>query len=144
MASEKTVTVQVSRRFTASAERVFDAWLEPAHARQFLFATPTGEMIRCKIDARIGGSYSIVERRDGEDVEHVGEYTQIDRPRQLEFTLRVPKFSDATSVIRIDITELDDGCELTLTSEDVPTEWAESSREGWGGILETLAGIVVG
>ena len=135
-------SIQVSRRFTASAERVFDAWLDPERAGRFLFCTPTGEMVRCEIDARVGGRYVLVERRDGEDVEHLGEYREIERPRRLVFTLQVPKFSRDTSVIIIEITPLDTGCELTLTDGSVPAEWVESSREGWTSILEGLAVIV--
>ena len=36
----------ITHSFAAAPERVFDAWLDPAIARRFLFATPTGEMIR--------------------------------------------------------------------------------------------------
>ena len=39
-----TMTVQVTRTFDASPERVFDAWLNPEMARRFLFATPTGQI----------------------------------------------------------------------------------------------------
>ena len=44
------VIVRVSHRFDAAAERVYDAFLDPAKASQFLFATATGEIVRCDID----------------------------------------------------------------------------------------------
>lgn len=46
------------------------------------------------IDPRVGRRYSIVDRRDGQDVEHTGEYLEIDRPRHLVFTLEVPLYSE--------------------------------------------------
>jgi len=73
MTAENPGTVIIKRRFDFSIERVFDAWLDPAKASQFLFTTPTGKMARVEIDARVGGSFNIT-RRDGEDVEHVGTY----------------------------------------------------------------------
>jgi uncharacterized protein YndB with AHSA1/START domain len=132
-------TVQVTRRFSASAERVFDAWLDPNSAGKWLFATPTGKMVKVKIDARVGGSYIIVEQRDGVDVEHTGEYLEIDRPRRLVFTLKVPKYSQENTKLTIEIRPLESGCELTLTHEGVLPDYIASTTSGWNMILDQLA-----
>jgi uncharacterized protein YndB with AHSA1/START domain len=134
----ETTSIQVTRNFVASPERVFDAWLDPAIARRFLFATPTGEMIRVEIDARVGGKFLIIRRTDGDDVEHVGEYLVIERPRRLVFTFAVPKFSPQFTQVTIEIKPAANGCTLTLTHEGVLPEWAERTQEGWGMILGTL------
>ena len=130
--------VCVTRRFNTSPERVFDAWLDPDRAAKWLFATPTGEMVRVEIDARVGGSFVFVDRRNGEDVEHTGEYLEIDRPRRLVFTFGVPKYSPLFTRVIIDIVARDDGCELTLTNEDVPPEYLSSNEEGWTRIFDQL------
>ena len=141
MSTQTTATVRVKHRFTASAERVFDAWLDPAKARRFLFATPTGQMVRAEIDPRVGGQFTFTDRRDGEDVDHTGEYLEIDRPRRLVFTFMVPKYSSVVTRVTIDIVPLESGCELTLTHEGVLKEYEEGSKEGWSGILAALATI---
>ena len=82
MTAEGSVDVRVTRRFGASPERVFDAWLDPERAGRFLYATAEGEMVRVEIDARVGGRFVIVERRDGQDVEHTGEYLEIEEFRK--------------------------------------------------------------
>lgn len=138
------VQLSVKRQFTASAERVFDAFLDPSRAGQFMFATATGKMVRVEIDPRVGGAYAFVDRRDGEDVEHVGEYLEISRPRRLVFTLRVERYSKDESVVSIEITPRGTGCELTLT-QSLPKEYAEHlSRveEGWGAILAHAATVI--
>jgi uncharacterized protein YndB with AHSA1/START domain len=133
-------TLTVTRRFSASAETVFDAWLNPAIARRFLFATPDGEMLRTDIEAKVGGRFNITERRpDMGDVTHVGEYLEIERPRRLVFTFAVPQFDPAYTTVAIDIAALaEGGCELTLTHGGVLEEWAKGTQEGWGKILDTL------
>jgi uncharacterized protein YndB with AHSA1/START domain len=138
MTAENPGTIVITRRFDFSIERVFDAWLDPAKASKFLFATPTGQMVRVDIDARVGGSFNIT-RRDGDDVEHIGTYLEIDRSRRLVFTFSVPKYSAEVTRVIIDLEPLPTGCELTLTHEGVLPEWLESGREGWGKILDGLS-----
>jgi uncharacterized protein YndB with AHSA1/START domain len=138
VATEKPVSVQVTRRFEASAERVFDAWLDPVKAGEWLFATETGQMVRAEVDPRVGGSFNFTDRRDGEDVEHVGEYLVIDRPRRLVFTFAVPKYSRASTQVSIDIVPIGTGCEMTLTHNGVLPEFESRAQEGWGKILDAL------
>ena len=64
MVTENLRSLQVVRRFDASAERVFDAWLDPNTAGKWLFATESGQMVRVEIDPRVGGSFNFT-RRDG-------------------------------------------------------------------------------
>ena len=140
------VLVRVTRRFGASAERVFDAFLDPDRARRFMFATPAGQVVRAEVDPRVGGRYVFTDRRDGEDVEHFGEYLEIDRPRRLVFSFSVDRSSTDADRVSIDIVPLESGCELTLTHEMKP-EWAAyagRTQDGWTTMLEGLAAVVEG
>jgi uncharacterized protein YndB with AHSA1/START domain len=139
MNTEQAAIVRVTHRFSASPERVFDAWLDPATTGKWLFATPGGQMVRVAIDARVGGAFAFVDRRDGEDIEHVGEYQEITRPRRLAFTFAVPKFSAQRTRVTVEIVPRGSGCELTLTHENVLPEWASRTEAGWGMLLDRLA-----
>jgi uncharacterized protein YndB with AHSA1/START domain len=141
MSTRTTTTVRVSHRFTATPERVFYAWLDPAKARKFLFATPNGQMVRAETDPRVGGQFTFTDRRDGEDVVHTGEYLEIDRPRRLVFNFAVPKYWSEATRVTIEIVPRDGGCELTLTHDGVITEYQERTVEGWSKILAGLAAI---
>ena len=132
-------SVRVERVYSASCERVFDAWLDPETAGRWLYATPDGQMVRVEIDARPGGRYEIVERRDGEDVLHTGIYEEIERPSRLVFTLQVPKYSERSSRVAIDLAPESEGCRLVLDAGEESAEDAEKYRKGWSTILEGLA-----
>lgn len=138
----KNPSVTVTHRFDAAPQRVFDAWLDPRIAAKWLFATSGGEMVRAEIDPRVGGRYSFVDRRDGQDVEHTGEYLVIERPALLVFTFAVPLYSPEYDHVTVEIRPLDGGCELTLTNEMSPeifSEWGEKTQEGWNTLLDGLA-----
>ena len=100
------------------------------------------QLIKVEIDPRVGGAYAFVDRRDGDDVAHVGEYLEIDRPRRVVFTFGVPKYSPLVTTVTIDIVPLEDGCDLTLTNEGVLPEYDQPGISGWTRILEGLAASV--
>jgi uncharacterized protein YndB with AHSA1/START domain len=132
--------------FAVAPARVFDAFLDLNVARRFLFATATGEMITAQIDARLGGQFTFIERRpDMGEVRHVGEYLQIERPRRLVFSFGVPQFSPRMTTVTIDIRPSAGGCELTLTNDGVPPDYAARNQDGWkrilGGLLPAYEGV---
>ena len=136
------VILTVTRDIAAPSETVFDAWLDPAIARRFLFATPDGEMLICEIDARVGGRALIVERRAGGDARHHLLFDEIDRPHRLVFRFRAdPAKEGEWTRAEIDFAAQGDGTRLTLTHEMDPA-WAayeEQTRKGWTMILASLA-----
>jgi uncharacterized protein YndB with AHSA1/START domain len=135
------VVVRVTRRFDATPERVFDAWLDPATAGRWLFATADGQMQRVQIEARVGGHYAIVERRPNGDAEHFGRYLEIDRPRRLVFTLAMEEDAEQGDRITVEIAADGDGSLLTLTHEMAPenAEYAKPAESGWTMVLAALA-----
>jgi uncharacterized protein YndB with AHSA1/START domain len=143
--SDAKVLVRVTHRFDASAERVYDAFLDPSRASTFMFATATGQIVRCDIDARVGGTFTIVDRRNGEDIPHTGTYLALEKPRRIVFTLSVEKYSTDTDTVTIEISPLRKGCEVTLTHEMKATylPFQDRAREGWAGILDLAAELLV-
>ncbi len=135
-------TVRVTRRFAASPERVFDAWLDPKRAGKFLFSTPTGTMVRVEIDARVGGTFRFTDRRDGEDIDHTGTYVEIDRSKRLVFTFAVPKFSAESTRVTVEISPEGSGSMLTLTHDGVLPDYAERTQSGWTMILDRLERVI--
>ena len=142
---QDSVHARATHRFDASAERVYDAFLDPSQAGKFLFATPTGQIVRCETDARVGGTFTIVDRRGGENVVHTGKYLTLERPRRIVFTLSVPKYSSEETNVTIEIAPLAKGCELTLTHEMKSTDVQarERAEEGWTAILDVAAELLV-
>jgi uncharacterized protein YndB with AHSA1/START domain len=144
------VIVRVTHRYNVPALRVFDAWLSPALAARFLFATRTGNILQCEIDPQVGGGFTVTDRRpvtDGEEsfleARHRGVYVEIDRPGRLVFDLSIEPSFDAPTRVTIDVVPMGANlCDLVLAHELGDSEDArantERTRLGWDTMLRQL------
>ena len=141
MAVTPFIPLRVTRRYAAPCERVFDAWLDADRARRWLFATPTGTMVRAEIDARPGGQWRFVERRGDDEALHRGTYIVVDRPHRIAFTFAVDEDSEGERV-SVDVAPIEGGgCDLTLVHAMSAeyADYAQKTIDGWSAILAGLA-----
>jgi uncharacterized protein YndB with AHSA1/START domain len=142
MTDKSPLKVVVTHSFGASQERVFDAWLDPEMVGKWMFS-PTlleQEVVSISVDPRVGGSFSFVVRRHGKEIDHIGKYLEIERPRRLVFTWGVKQDSGDSSRVMVDIIAQGTGSELTLTHELDPA-WADyesRTRDSWTKMLQVL------
>jgi len=134
----------ITRRFDASAERMFEAFLNPETARKWLFTSPDTDIAarRVEIDGQVGGKRLMTNPCDGMVIEGIGEYLEIDRPRRLVFTFAIPQFGPYVDRIVIEIVPDGSGCILTLTHESLPPEYHEATKNGWGKMFNRLAEVL--
>jgi uncharacterized protein YndB with AHSA1/START domain len=140
------VKAVVTKRFNVPAGRVFDAWLDPALIGRWMFGPNVREerIVRLGTEPRVGGKFSFVVERAGVEIDHVGEYLEIERPRLLVFTWATRDRLPETSRVIIEITPLDGECELTLTHVMDPG-WAafvDRAAGSWRMMLDVLAGTL--
>lgn len=147
------VFVHESHSYNLPCERVFDAWLTPALAGRFLFASRMGNIMHCEIDPRVGGAFTVTDRRpnpDGDEsffeAQHRGVYVEIDRPRRIVFDFCVEPYADATSRVTIEISSSGTGCDLMLThdlGDDADAaSYADRTRRGWSAMLRQLEKVL--
>lgn len=140
MTSPDSIAVLVERDIDASCEAVFDAWLDPALAARFLFATDAGAVVRCDIDARVGGTFTVVDRRADGDAAHFGVWLALERPRHLAFAFSLEGHDPGAERVTVDITPRGDGCTVVLVhAMDARwRDWTDRTRGGWTSMLDAL------
>jgi len=137
--NKTTVPVVVARFIDAPPQRVYDAWLIPQNASKWLFATPTGRMIRAEIEPKVGGRFRLTDRRDGVDVDHVGKFVELLPGKRVAFTFTVPLYSKEETLVRVDLSPKGKGTKVVLTHEGVLPEYSAKTMDGWTKILDGLA-----
>lgn len=130
--------VVVRRTIAASAEELFDAWLDP-EALAIWMRPGTTRQTRAAVDARVGGRYEIVMEVDDRSIPHTGEYRVIDRPRQLVFTWHSPYTDRRDTLVTVDFLPADRQTRIVVTHELLPASELESHRRGWTDALDNLS-----
>ena len=132
--------LELSHKYAASREDLFDAWLDPRMLAQFMTPGPDMSVPEAKSDAREGGRFLVVMRAGDQDLPHAGTYKTIDRPNRLAFTWESPMSPIEDSTVTLDFEEVDGGTNLRLTHVRFPSEESRANHEGgWTRILATLA-----
>ena len=125
----------VERTLAALPDRVFRAWTDPEELIRWLSPSPDGS---AEVDLRVGGKFRIVMSGGGREIEHTGEYREVEAPHRLVFTW-VSEFTDGESVVTVEQHPTADGrTRLVLSHERLPVEHAESHEQGWGMFIEAL------
>lgn len=135
--SPNTATVVVRRTIAASAEELFDAWLDPASASEIM-RPGGGAPAEVVIDARVGGAFSILMHGATKPHPHRGTYRVIDRPSRLVFTWFSESTGEKESVVTVEFKSATGGTEVVLTHTQLPEATKEGHTRGWTDILTWL------
>ena len=143
----------VTRVFQAPPERVFSAFTEPEQfARWWGTESVEVPVDSVSIDAREGGRWAAqmrVPMDEGEElmiIDWSGEYTEVDPPRRLAYTLKDDPGREAGAPVVVDFEELPEGAGtrviLTQTSPDFTPEQTQATVAGYSDFFDALAGVL--
>lgn len=137
---------RVSHRFDATADEVYEAWLDPKMVRRWMQAALkgfglAGDVQQIEIEARVGGQFLFSDLRDGKEVRHRGTYLELERPTLIAFTWIVDdQDHEDPSQVRLRIQPEESGCTATLVHELDPkwSEYLSQTEDGWARMLENV------
>ncbi len=144
------IEARTSHRFTATAERVYDTWLDARQVRLWMAAALksfgfAGDIQRIEIDARVGGKFFFSDMRDGKEAQHWGNYIELDRPRKIIFTWIVDESEEANpSKVTLTIQSESTGCVASIVHE-MDAKWVDyvaRTESGWSRMLQQVDNLL--
>jgi uncharacterized protein YndB with AHSA1/START domain len=133
----------LTRIVNAPRERVFRAFIEPAHMQQWW--APRGyRMLSCALNLHEGGTWRmrIQSEETGEILSEAGVYRTIRAPECLSFThswVRLDGTLTHATLVTVDFADRRGKTEISFHQTDFPSTAAcRSHEEGWGSSLELL------
>ena len=136
MADENEIVLH--RLLPSPPAAVFAAWTDPAKLARWI--SPFGRA-EAEVDLRVGGAFRIVMLGPDREIEHTGEYREVDPPRRLVFTWRSPYTGPEPSLVTVECQPDPEDAgktRLRLVHAHVAPEHVGPHRGGWGAILDHL------
>ena len=136
----------ITRTFAASRELVYDAFTKPEHfSVWFGTAAVDVPLETLHMDVRVGGRWTaVMHLPDGTAKDWEGEYTELDRPSRLAFTLSDQIGADAGEPVTVDLKDVDGGTEMTFwqARHGFTDEQIEMVKAGYGAFFDEMQRIV--
>jgi uncharacterized protein YndB with AHSA1/START domain len=132
-----TAAVIVRRTIAASAEELFDAWLDPEALATWMRPGTVSSTV-AKVEPYEGGSYEITMHSQSGPIVHKGVYRQINRPRRLVFTWVSPFTDMRDTLVTVDFLPAGRSTEVIVTHEQLPDSAKSAHSAGWTRALEHL------
>jgi uncharacterized protein YndB with AHSA1/START domain len=127
--------IEVTRLLPAPPDEVFRWWTEAELLERWM--SPLGS-VEADIDLRVGGSFRIVMRHSGFEIDHTGEYLEIDRPRRLVLSWH-SRYTAGPSQVTISFqAEGQHGTRLLIVHSGLPDDAANDHRGGWATMVGRL------
>jgi uncharacterized protein YndB with AHSA1/START domain len=133
----------VRRTIKASAEKLFEAWTEPAMLMQWW--GPRG--VTCtaaEVELRVGGRFRLANQfPDGKVLWITGEYRIIEAPRRLAYTWSIEPATGNPEYVTVSFEPRAGATEVIVTHERIATIPARDMHEqGWFGCLDGLVDLL--
>ncbi|HUF01522.1 MAG TPA: SRPBCC domain-containing protein [Gaiellaceae bacterium] len=140
------LALELTHRYAAPREDVFDAWINPSVLRRWWAAQATWETPVADVDATEGGRYRLSMRTDAGDLHTVGgTFTEVSPPARLAYTWaweEGPEGAMAGSeetLVVVDFLEDGDGTLVRLTHSGFHNEEIRGMHaHGWDAVLANL------
>jgi uncharacterized protein YndB with AHSA1/START domain len=130
----KTFDLTVSRTIRASANDVFDVWLDPASPGGLWYGTD-----RAIVNLVVDGLFYHAVKHEGRSWAHYGRFIRLERGRLIEHTWVSEATRGIETVVTITLVPRDGATEVTLCHVNVPDdEMGRGHKEGWTWYLSVL------
>ena len=130
----KTFDLTVTRSIPASAEEVYDAWLDTRSPGGLWFGVD-----RAIINLAVDGLFHHVVKHENRGWPHYGRFIRLERGRAIEFTWVSEATRGLESVVSVSLAPRNGSTEMTLRHSNLPDdEMGREHQGGWTWYMDVL------
>ena len=132
--------VEITRRYEAPPERVWQAWTDPRALSRWFGPGEPGSVTQADLDVRPGGRYTVAFRTpDGEEHRVCGRYDTVEAPRRLTFSWAWQSTPERVSFVAVEFVREGTGTLMRFRHDRFHDSAARDNHErGWTATLGKL------
>jgi uncharacterized protein YndB with AHSA1/START domain len=135
-----TTALEITRRWDAPPERVWQAWTEPRALSRWFGPGEPDSVFQADVDLRPGGRYTIAFRTPDGEVHRVsGVYEEVDAPRKLSFSWAWQSTPERVSFVTVQLDADGAGTLMRFRHDRFFDRTARDNHErGWRATIDKL------
>ncbi|MEF2976015.1 SRPBCC family protein [Subtercola sp. YIM 133946] len=138
--------ITIVRTFPFSRELVYGMWTTPEHFAVW-FGTDQVEIPidSVSMDVRVGGAWAAtMHLPDGNLINWVGEYLEVDPPVRLAFTMTDDPANPAREPVTVSLVAVDGGTQMTMTQSggNLSEEQYAQTVIGYNAFFDVMEGLL--
>jgi uncharacterized protein YndB with AHSA1/START domain len=131
----KMTEVTVTRTIRASADEIYDVWLDPKS-----LGGPWAGSTKVIVDAKVDGLFYQAAEHEGRVWPHYGRFVKLDKGRRIEHTWVSEATHGIESIVTITLEPMGDATEMKLHHSKIPDdEMGRGHKDGWEWVLNMVA-----
>jgi uncharacterized protein YndB with AHSA1/START domain len=131
----KTFEFTISRSIRASAEEIYDVWLDPSSPGGVWFGVE-----RAIVEPRVDGLFYHSVKHEGRSWAHYGRFVRLERGRTMEYTWVSEATRGLESLVTITLAPGNGTTDVTLRHANLPDDdMGHGHKGGWTWYLDVLA-----
>jgi len=146
-ASDTKNSLTIRRTINASRQRVFAAWTQPEHLKNWWRANSNWTTEIADVDLQVGGKYRLGMRDPEQAGPFVcgGEFIEITPPEKLVYTWswESSEMDVGETLVTVEFIDKGKATELVLTHQRFPNpEAASRHNQGWSGCINNFVALL--
>lgn len=139
MQSQTNSSIRISRYFSKSPYKVWQAWTDPKLVKSWFGSDPNGTVIDASLDVQIDGTFEVTFRNyDGSQFTCIGAYKEIEKYQRLVFTWTWKDRPEVRELVTLVFQAEQNGTLMIFEHANIDASTTHNYETGWKSTFDKL------
>jgi len=139
MQNQANNSIRISRHFSGSPQKVWQAWTDPQIVKSWFGSDPKGKVLEASLDVHIGGVFEVTFKNSDEtQYTCTGKYKELEQYQKLVFTWTWKDRPDIVELVTVLLQAEPNGTRMIFEHANIDSNTTHNYEMGWKSTFEKL------